>query len=78
MIFEITQQDLWTEFVNRRKYGRKEAFEFIKPKTTIGKRKAAVAVVAYYKYIPAEGDIVRLTGSPLEFKWEKWMENTLD
>ena len=77
MIFEVTHDDLWTEFITRRKYGRDEAFEFIKSNATIGKRKAAVAVVAYYKYIPKEGDVVRLTGSPLEFKWEKWMDNDL-
>jgi hypothetical protein len=77
MIFEITPQDLWTEFANRRKYGREEAFEFIKHNTTVGKRLAAVATVAYYMYIPKEGDIIRLTGSPLEFKWEKWMNVNL-
>lgn len=77
MILEITPQDLWTEFVFRRKYGFEEAFEFIQPNTTIGMRKATVAVVAYYKYIPKIGDVVRLTGSSLEFKWEKWMDNSL-
>jgi hypothetical protein len=77
MIFEVTQDDLWTEFITRRKYGREEAFDFIKRNTTIGKRIAAVAVVAYYKYIPKVGDVVRLVGSSIEFTWEKWMDNEL-
>lgn len=77
MTLEVTPQDLWDEFVIRRKYGRIEAFEFIRPDTYMGMRKATVAVVAYYKYIPKVGDVIRLTGTPIEFKWEEWMDVSL-
>jgi hypothetical protein len=74
MIIEITDQDIWNEFVHYRKIGRKKlAFEHIRVHGTKAKFEAILAGIAYRKYNPQLGDII-IAGEnsqyPYEFMWD--------
>ena len=72
MIVTVTPQDMWEEFVFYRKNGYKEvAFDHIRRVGTSYKWEVIIASIAYYKYKPRIGDIVRFVGSPVEFVWNE-------
>lgn len=72
MIINITPQDLWNEFVYYRKNGKtKLAFEHIRREGTPERWEAVIAGIVYYRRNPQIGDIVRFSGSELEFMWDE-------
>ena len=74
MIYTITRNDIWNEFVHYRKLGRKKlAFEHIRVRGTKAKFEAILAGIAYRKYNPHIGDIIVAAANtqyPYEFMWD--------
>ena len=74
MIIDISDQDIWNEFVHYRKAGRaKLAFEHIRVRGTKSKFEAILAGIAYRKYYPHIGDIIiagENSDCPYEFTWD--------
>ena len=74
MIIDISDKDIWNEFVHYRKLGRtKLAFEHIRVRDTKAKFEAILAGIAYRKYNPQIGDIIiagQNSDYPYEFMWD--------
>lgn len=72
MIIIVTAQDMWDEFVFYRKSGLTDlAFQHIRREETPYKWRTIVASIAYSKYNPKIGDIIRFIKSPVEFIWNE-------
>ena len=75
MIYTITRNDIWDEFVYYRRHGRhKTAFMHIKHHITQAELEGMMASIANHKYKPRIGDIIMLQGSKVGIVWNPFYQ----
>jgi hypothetical protein len=75
MIYTITRNDIWDEFVYYRQHGRdRTAFMHIRNRLPQSHLESMIASIANHKYKPRIGDIIMMEGSKLGIVWSPFYQ----